>query len=223
MSPPLQGPCVHLRKCSPICSEQQSKQKVEAVRRPVSEGRLPVQPHFQTIKMSQEIDWLTSPAGLCRIDLLRHDVPRDENCGMVCFIDVSTMKPKEKDWDKAKKATSQSDTVSISPSDFDLGLENMEEKEVIVIQDTERNNAVCFFRQGSSEEASVANWLNSDLQKYTIGFQQALSSFLPHRPKHPFRSSVMEKISQNTNSSFQGPDANLLMVPEFGRGSLSSS
>ncbi|XP_062997539.1 uncharacterized protein LOC134408950 [Elgaria multicarinata webbii] len=169
--------------------------------------------------MAQEIDWLNSQAGLCRVDLYKHDVPKDKDCEVVCFIDVSTLNPKERDQNKAKKTTSQSSIVSVSSNDFDLALENLEEKDVIVIKDNERNNAintVCLFKQGSSEEASVANWLNNDLQKYAAGFKQALSNFEPPRkPKPPLHSLVADKLSQNANTSFQGSDGNLLLIPEF--------
>ncbi|CAI5782065.1 Hypothetical predicted protein [Podarcis lilfordi] len=176
--------------------------------------------------MAQEIDWLNSQAGLCRVDLYKHDVPKDKNCEVVCFIDVSSLNLKEKDPNKAKKTTSQSSIVSVSSNDFDLALENLEEKDVIVIKDNERNNAintVCLFKQGSSDEANVVNWLSNDLQKYAAGFQQALSNFEgpPLKSKQPSHASVTDKISQNT--SFQGSDANMLLIPEFGRGGLSPS
>ncbi|ETE56794.1 A-kinase anchor protein 4, partial [Ophiophagus hannah] len=177
--------------------------------------------------MAQEIDWLNSQAGLCPVDLYRHDLPRDENCEMVCFIDVATLSLKDKDQFKAKKTTSQSSIVSMSSNDFDLALENLEEKNVIVIKDNERNNAVntvCLFKQGSLEEANIVNWLSNDLQKYAAGFQQALSNFnLASKSKPPFHASIAEKIFQSTNSSFQDSETNLVMLPEFGRGGLTHS
>lgn len=172
--------------------------------------------------MAQEIDWLNSQAGLCKVDFYKHDIPKDQNCEVVCFVDVSTLNLKERD-KKAKKATSQSSIVSVSSNDLDLALENLEEKEVIVIKDNERSNAintVCLFKQGTSEEANVVNWLSNDLQKYAAGFQQALSHFtVPQKPR-PFHSSVPDKIAQN-NNAFQRHDANLLQVPEFRQSSLS--
>ncbi|KAJ7312040.1 hypothetical protein JRQ81_006372 [Phrynocephalus forsythii] len=175
--------------------------------------------------MSQEIDWLNSQASLCRVDLYKHGVPKDKNCEVVCFIDVATLNPKEREHGKAKKTMSQSSITSLASNDFDLALENLEEKDVIVIKDNEHSNAintVCLFKQGSSEDGSVADWLSNDLQKYAAGFQQALSNFdPPHQTKPLFHPPVTEKISQNT--SFQGSDAKLLMTPEYGRGGLSTS
>lgn len=84
---------------------------------------------------------------------------------MICFVDVSSLKRKGKDQREFNH--------------LDLG--SLEEKEVIVIKDNKRNNpnntegAVCLFKQGSSEELNVVGWLASDLQKYAIGFQHALT------------------------------------------------
>lgn len=177
-------------------------------------------------RMAQEIDWLNSQAGLCKVDLYKHDILPDQNCEVVCFVDVSTLNLKEKERDqKAKKVTSQSSIVSVSSNDLDLALENLEEKEVIVIKDNERSNAintVCLFKQGTSEEANVVNWLSNDLQKYAAGFQQALSHFTVPQTPRPFHPPVLEKMGLN-NGPFLRRDGTLLQLPEFRQSTLSPS
>lgn len=115
--------------------------------------------------MAQEIDWLRSQAGVCKVNHYSPDDTKDQDRKMICFVDVTSLKKKGKD---------QRDM-----NQLDLG--SLEEKEVIVIKDNKRNNpnntegAVCLFKQGSSEELNVVGWLASDLQKYAIGFQHALT------------------------------------------------
>lgn len=175
-------------------------------------------------KMAHEIDWLNSQAGLCKVDLYNRDGPKDQNCEVVCFVDVSSLS-KGKD-QKAKKAGSHASMDSVPSSELDLALENLEEKDIIVIKDNERSNeinTVCLFKQGSSEESNVVNWLSNDLQKYATGFQQALSNqSVPQQPK-AFHSSAADKIYQNTNSFQSSNNTNLLRMPEFGRHSISMS
>ncbi|KAJ6668656.1 hypothetical protein lerEdw1_012138 [Lerista edwardsae] len=115
--------------------------------------------------MAQEIDWLRSQAGVCKVNHYSPDDTKDQDRKMICFVDVSSLK---------KKGKGQREL-----NHLDLG--SLEEKEVIVIKDNKRNNpnntegAVCLFKQGSSEELNVVGWLASDLQKYAIGFQHALT------------------------------------------------
>uniref|UniRef100_A0ACB8E9E3 Uncharacterized protein n=1 Tax=Sphaerodactylus townsendi TaxID=933632 RepID=A0ACB8E9E3_9SAUR len=132
--------------------------------------------------MAQEIDWLNSRSGLCKVDLYDRDFPKDKNCEVVCFVDVSKLKDIKK---TAKKSGSESSINSGPSNEFDQALESMEEKDIIVIKDSERSNTVntvCLFKQGSSEESNMANWLSNDLQKYATGFQQALSNASPPHP-----------------------------------------
>ncbi|KAG6939215.1 A-kinase anchor protein 4 [Chelydra serpentina] len=128
--------------------------------------------------MSQEVDWLHSQAGVCKVDLYNPDEQKDQDRKVICFVDVSSLNVKDKD-SKAKKAASQSSSISEPSNELDLG--NLEEKEVIVIKDNEKHDhsktegAVCLFKQGSTDELSVVSWLNNDLQKYAVGFQHALT------------------------------------------------
>nr|XP_025040297.1 LOW QUALITY PROTEIN: A-kinase anchor protein 4-like [Pelodiscus sinensis] len=128
--------------------------------------------------MSQEVDWLNSQAGVCKVDLYNSNAQKDKDQKVICFVDVSSLNVKDKD-SKAKKAASHASSISEPSNELDLG--NLEEKEVIVIKDNEKHDhsktegAVCLFKQGSSDELSVVSWLNNDLQKYAVGFQHALT------------------------------------------------
>ncbi|KAL4822205.1 hypothetical protein H8958_001155 [Nasalis larvatus] len=131
--------------------------------------------------MSDDIDWLRSHRGVCKI----------------CFVDVSTLNVEDEVYKDAAGSSSEGN----------LNLGNLEEKEIIMIKDTEKTDqskvhlaseippllfselndesadsgsdmtevSVCFFKQAPSDPASVLNWLLSDLQKYALGFQHALS------------------------------------------------
>uniref|UniRef100_A0ACB8E7S1 Uncharacterized protein n=1 Tax=Sphaerodactylus townsendi TaxID=933632 RepID=A0ACB8E7S1_9SAUR len=94
-----------------------------------------------------------------------------------------------------------------------LDLGSLEEKEVIVIKDNEKNNAnntegaVCLFKQGSSEELNVVSWLSSDLQKYAIGFQHALSPATGSRKAHAF-TLASEKLPPTRTGSQRGSQEN---------------
>ncbi|KAL4822465.1 hypothetical protein H8958_005875 [Nasalis larvatus] len=72
-------------------------------------------------QMSDDIDWLRSHRGVCKI----------------YFVDVSTLNVEDKDY--------------------------------------KTEGSVCLFKQAPSDPVSVLNWLLSDLQKYALGFQHALS------------------------------------------------
>ncbi|KAL8194735.1 UNVERIFIED_CONTAM: hypothetical protein K2H54_030634 [Gekko kuhli] len=169
----------------------------------------------------KDIDWLNSRAGLCKVDLYDRDHPKDKNCEVVCFVDVSKLKDIEK---TTKKSGSESGIDSSPSNEFDMALETMEEKDIIVIKDSERSNminTVCLFKQGSSEDSNVVNWLSNDLQKYATGFQQALSNASPpHKPK-PFHHPAANKAAQSSMSSFQGSDPSVRLIPEFGRSGFS--
>uniref|UniRef100_A0A8C0IQK1 A-kinase anchor 110kDa C-terminal domain-containing protein n=1 Tax=Chelonoidis abingdonii TaxID=106734 RepID=A0A8C0IQK1_CHEAB len=160
--------------------------------------------------MSQEVDWLHSQAGVCKVDLYNPDEQKDQDRKVICFVDVSSLNVKDKD-SKAKKAASQSSSISEPSNELDLG--NLEEKEVIVIKDNEKHDhsktegAVCLFKQGSTDELSIVSWLNNDLQKYAVGFQHALTpSDAPQKCK------VSEtfndpSLSQNSDTSLKSAGA----------------
>ncbi|XP_020649459.1 A-kinase anchor protein 4 [Pogona vitticeps] len=148
--------------------------------------------------MAQEIDWLHSQAGLCKVDLYSPDGTSDQDRKVICFVDVASLNLKNKE--KQKRGNSLGD-----PS---LDLRNLEEKEVIVIKDNERDHhtntegAVCLFKQGSSEEVNVVSWLSNDLQKYAVGFQHALTP--SGSRKSAYDSPAFDKMSQSSDTSFRG-------------------
>ncbi|XP_061493283.1 A-kinase anchor protein 4-like [Rhineura floridana] len=149
--------------------------------------------------MAKEFDWLHSQAGLCKVDLYSPDGRSDQDRKVICFVDVANLKLKEKD--KHNRGLS-------GAADPSLDLRNLEEKEVIVIKDNERDHhtntegAVCLFKQGSSEEVNVVSWLSNDLQKYAVGFQHALTPTGPH--KSAYNSPALHKMSQTSDTSFRG-------------------
>ncbi|XP_073214853.1 A-kinase anchor protein 4-like [Lepidochelys kempii] len=160
--------------------------------------------------MSQEVDWLHSQAGVCKVDLYNPDEQKDQDRKVICFVDVSSLNVKGKD-SKAKKAASQYSNISEPSNELDLG--NLEEKEVIVIKDNEKQNhsktegAVCLFKQGSTDELSIVSWLNNDLQKYAAGLQHALTpSDTPqkHKDSNTF---VDSSLSQNSDTSLKSAGA----------------
>ncbi|XP_074860482.1 A-kinase anchor protein 4-like [Carettochelys insculpta] len=156
--------------------------------------------------MSQEVDWLHSQAGVCKVDLYNPDEQKDQDRKVICFVDVSSLNVKDKE-SKAKKAASQSSSMSEPSNELDIG--NMEEKEVIVIKDNEKHDqsktegAVCLFKQGSSDELSIVSWLSNDLQKYAVGFQHALTpSDAPQKQKGSDPS-----LCQNSDTSLKSSGA----------------
>ncbi|XP_042551205.1 A-kinase anchor protein 4 [Dipodomys spectabilis] len=124
-----------------------------------------------TTKMSDDIDWLHSRRGVCKVDLYSPKGQQDQERKVICFVDVSTLNVEDKD----------SKGAAGSRSEGDLNLENLEEKEIIVIKDTDKQDrsktegSVCLFKQAPSDPLCVLNWLLNDLQKYALGFQHALS------------------------------------------------
>lgn len=170
----------------------QGQQKLKNAPRPK------VQFWLGTTSMAQEIDWLHSQAGLCKVDLYSGSGNSDQDRKVICFVDVSSLHTKGQ---HQKRAGS----TSADPS---LDLRNLEEKEVIVIKDNEHNNqintegAVCLFKQGSSEEVNVVSWLSNDLQKYAVGFQHALTPSGPR--KAAYDSPAHDKMSQGSDTSFRG-------------------
>ncbi|XP_054839137.1 A-kinase anchor protein 4-like [Eublepharis macularius] len=148
--------------------------------------------------MSQEVDWLHSQAGVCKVDLYNPDGGKDQDRKVICFVDVASLNIKNTD---DKDAAGQS-KANEPATGLDLG--KMQDKEVIVIKDSETpeqsktEGAVCLFKQGSTEELNVVTWLFDDLQKYACGFQHALTpSSTPRQPKP----SAADKMSQNNNNT----------------------
>uniref|UniRef100_A0A8D0EFN7 A-kinase anchor 110kDa C-terminal domain-containing protein n=1 Tax=Salvator merianae TaxID=96440 RepID=A0A8D0EFN7_SALMN len=148
-------------------------------------------------RMSQEVDWLHSQAGVCKVDLYNPDGGKDQDRKVICFVDVASLNIKNTD-DTGNDAAGQSKPVT----GLDLG--KMQDKEVIVIKDSETpeqsktEGAVCLFKQGSTEELNVVSWLFDDLQKYACGFQHALSPSSAPRQQKP---SAADKMSQNNNNT----------------------
>ncbi|XP_053246502.1 A-kinase anchor protein 4-like [Podarcis raffonei] len=150
--------------------------------------------------MSQEVDWLHSQAGVCKVDLYNPDGGKDQERKVICFVDVSSLNIKNTD-DTGKDAAGQS-KGNETATGLDLG--KMQDKEVIVIKDSETpeqsktEGAVCLFKQGSTEELNVVSWLFDDLQKYACGFQHALTPSTAPRQQKP---SAADKMSQNNNNT----------------------
>ncbi|OBS81803.1 hypothetical protein A6R68_24207, partial [Neotoma lepida] len=96
-----------------------------------------------------------------------------------------------------------------SRSEGELNLENLEDKEIIVIKDTEKQDqsktegSVCLFKQAPSDPLSVLNWLLNDLQKYALGFQHALS---------PSASSCKHKVGDLEGEYHKIPSENCYSV-----------
>ncbi|XP_057575361.1 A-kinase anchor protein 4 [Hippopotamus amphibius kiboko] len=119
--------------------------------------------------MSDDFDWLQSSRGMCKVNLYSPTGRQEQDRKVICFVDVSTLKMEDKDFKDAAGSSSGH-----------LSLQNLKEKEIIVIKDTEKQHqskiegSVCLFRQ-TPDPISVFSWLLNDLQKYTLGFQHALS------------------------------------------------
>ncbi|EDL83863.1 rCG22852 [Rattus norvegicus] len=151
-----------------------------------------------TTKMSDDIDWLHSRRGVCKVDLYSPKGQQDQDRKVICFVDVSTLNVE----DDSKGAAGPR-------SEGELNLENLEEKEIIVIKDTEKQDqsktegSVCLFKQAPSDPISVLNWLLNDLQKYALGFQHALS---------PSASSCKHKVGDLEGDYHKIPSENCYSV-----------
>uniref|UniRef100_A0A8C9PLN4 A-kinase anchoring protein 4 n=1 Tax=Spermophilus dauricus TaxID=99837 RepID=A0A8C9PLN4_SPEDA len=155
--------------------------------------------YSHTTKMSDDIDWLHSRRGVCKVDLYSPTGRKDQDRKVICFVDVSTLNVEDKDSKGAAGCSSEGD----------LNLESLEEKEIIVIKDTEKQNqskmegSVCLFKQAPSDPISVLNWLLNDLQKYALGFQHALS---------PSASSCKHKVGDIDGECHKIPSENCYSV-----------
>lgn len=144
--------------------------------------------------MAQEIDWLSSQAGMCKINLYSPSEPNDQERKVICFVDVSNLNPKDR----------HSMNIGHSPNQVDLS--NLEEKEIIIIKDDEQSNhvntegAVCLYKQGI-EDFDVVSWLSNDLQKYAVGFKHALTPSGSSRKTNSFDTPRTDKASQNNNNT----------------------
>uniref|UniRef100_A0A452SBN7 A-kinase anchoring protein 4 n=1 Tax=Ursus americanus TaxID=9643 RepID=A0A452SBN7_URSAM len=151
------------------------------------------------IKMSDGIDWLHSRRGVCKVDLYSPKGQQDQDRKVICFVDVSTLNVEDKDCKDAAGSSLEGD----------LNLGNLEEKEIIVIKDTEKQDqsktegSVCLFKQAPSDPISVLNWLLNDLQKYALGFQHALS---------PSASSCKHKVGDAEGEYHKLPSGNCFSV-----------
>uniref|UniRef100_A0A7M4EVG7 A-kinase anchor 110kDa C-terminal domain-containing protein n=1 Tax=Crocodylus porosus TaxID=8502 RepID=A0A7M4EVG7_CROPO len=129
--------------------------------------------------MSQEVDWLRSQAGLCKVDLYNPEAQKDQDHKVLCFVDVSSLNEKE--------------VIVV--------------KDNLKHDHSKTEGTVCLFKQGSSDELSVIRWLNNDLQKYAAGFQHALtSSDNPPKLKGSNTSvnlSLSKKMAQNSDTSLK--------------------
>ncbi|KAJ6659031.1 hypothetical protein lerEdw1_019333 [Lerista edwardsae] len=157
---------------------------------------------LQTTRMAQDIDWLHCRASLCKVNLFSNDQMKgNRDRKLVCFVEVSSLNAANRD-QYSKPSTSQSSGTD-PPDGFDL-----EEKEIIVIKDEDKNimdteGAVCFFKQSHFEKGNVVNWLSNDLQKYAIGFQHALAPpNIPPNPKPAPYDAMAERIYPNSTPSF---------------------
>lgn len=160
---------------------------------------------LQTTRMAQDIDWLHCRASLCKVNLFSHEqMKSSRDRKLVCFVEITSLNAANRD-QYSKPSTSKS-SIMDSPDGFDL-----EEKEIIVIKDEDKNlmdteGAVCFFKQSRFEKGNVMDCLSNDLQKYAVGFQHALAP-----PKIPPKSvpydSAAEKMYPNDPSAFSCPGA----------------
>ncbi|XP_010604604.1 A-kinase anchor protein 4 isoform X2 [Fukomys damarensis] len=136
-----------------------------------------------------DIDWLNSCRGVCKVDFYSPIRQQDQERKVICFVDVSTLNAEEKDSKKPCKLLERlkqlkhgrSQGATGSCSEFNFNLQTLEDKEIIVIKDTEKQDqskmegSVCLFKQAPFDPLIVLNWLLNDLQKYALGFQHALS------------------------------------------------
>ncbi|XP_021105688.1 A-kinase anchor protein 4 isoform X2 [Heterocephalus glaber] len=122
-------------------------------------------------RMMSDIDWLHSCRGVCKVDLYSPIRQQDQERKVICFVDVSNLNAEDKD---SKGATGSS-------SEFNFNLQTLEDKEIVVIKDTEKKDqskiegSVCLFKQAPFDPLVVLHWLLIDLQKHALGFQHALS------------------------------------------------
>ncbi|KAM5197395.1 A-kinase anchor protein 4-like [Hipposideros larvatus] len=133
--------------------------------------------------MADNIDWLHSPMDVCKVDLYSPKRPQEQPREVISFIDVSTLNVGDKDCKDAGG----------SRSGGGLALENLKDRELVVIKDTQKKalsktaGSVCLFKQAPCDPLSILNWLFNDLQKYALGFQHVLTpsaSSCKHRIEH---------------------------------------
>ncbi|KAM5195922.1 A-kinase anchor protein 4-like [Hipposideros larvatus] len=121
--------------------------------------------------MADNIDWLHSHMDVCKVDLYSPKQPQEQDREVISFVDVSTLTVGDKDCKDAGG----------SSSGGGLALENLKDRELIVIKDTQKKalsktvGSVCLFKQAPCDPLSILNWLFNDLQKYALGFQHVLS------------------------------------------------
>ncbi|KAM6151826.1 A-kinase anchor protein 4-like [Rhynchocyon petersi] len=149
--------------------------------------------------MSDHIDWLHSSRGVSKVHLYSPKGQQEQDRKKISFVDVSTLKMEDRD---AKNAAGSS-------SKGDCRLENLEDQEIIVIKETEKQHksktggSVCLFKQAPFDPISALNFLLNDLQKYALGFQRALS---------PTASSCKLKIGASEDECHELPLGNCYSV-----------
>ncbi|KAM6151667.1 A-kinase anchor protein 4-like [Rhynchocyon petersi] len=150
--------------------------------------------------MSDHIDWLHSSRGVCKVHVYTPKGQQEQDrIKVISFVDVADLKTEDRD---AKNAAGSS-------SKDDCSLKNLEDKEIIVIKNTEKQHksktggSVCLFKQAPFDPISALNFLLNDLQKYALGFQHALS---------PTASSCKLKIGASEDECHELPLGNCYSV-----------
>ncbi|MEH9387350.1 hypothetical protein RAF21_24960, partial [Klebsiella pneumoniae] len=59
--------------------------------------------------MSDDIDWLHSRRGVCKVDLYSPTGQQDQDWKVICFVDVSTLSVEDKDSKDAAGCSSEGD------------------------------------------------------------------------------------------------------------------
>ncbi|KAL4844446.1 hypothetical protein H8958_012560 [Nasalis larvatus] len=96
--------------------------------------------------MSDDIDWLRSHRGVCKVDLYNPAGQQDQDRKVICFVDVSNLNVEDKDYKDAAGSSSEGN----------LNLGNLEEKEIIVIKDTEKTSCNLRFHHFYSQSSMMS-------------------------------------------------------------------
>ncbi|KAM6151845.1 A-kinase anchor protein 4-like [Rhynchocyon petersi] len=149
--------------------------------------------------MSDHIDWLHSSRGVSKVHLYTPKGQQEQDRKKISFVDVSTLKMEDRDAKNARESSSQGDFC----------LENLEDEEIIVIKNNEKQHksktggSVCLFKQAPFDPICALNFLLNDLQKYALGFQHILS---------PTASSCKHKIGASEDECHELPLGNCYSV-----------
>ncbi|KAM6151206.1 A-kinase anchor protein 4-like [Rhynchocyon petersi] len=149
--------------------------------------------------MSDHIDWLHSSRGVSKVHLYTPKGQQEQDRKKISFVDVSTLKMEDRDAKNARESSSKGD----------FHLENLEDEEIIVIKNNEKQHksktggSVCLFKQAPFDPICALNFLLNDLQKYALGFQHILS---------PTASSCKHKIGASEDECHELPLGNCYSV-----------